>query len=187
VNENGFFMRTIFTVSLIFIFGSFTFSLNNPTFTSQKMTHYIGEEFQDGVVFFVYLGTDGVEHGLVVAKEEQALTRWQNRASLVGSNSMADGKSNSLKINASPAITYVHHFGEGWYLPSINELGLLWRTREKVDTNLSISGQVLSKTVYWSSTEHAALSALGFDFNGGYSGDPSFKTNHYTVRAIKSF
>ncbi len=180
-------MKTILVICLLMVLQSFTSSLQTNENIIQNTTHYIGEEFKDGIVFFVYLETDGSEHGLIVCKEEQLHTRWQNRASLVDATSMVNGLMNSSKIIGSPAITYVHHIGESWYLPSINELGLLWRSRNKIESILLAVGQSLSKTIYWSSTEHAELSALGFNFDGGYSGDPSFKTKHFTVRAIKSF
>lgn len=176
-------MKTVVASICLFISCSFC-----PAWRiTENLTHKVGDEYLEGVIFYLYTGTDGAEHGLIVAKEERQHVRWQNKATLVHANSMTDGQENTKLLTFSPARTYVESLGEGWYLPSISELGLLWGRRKEVNATLSRVGQPFSKTTYWSSTEYVELSALDFDFNGGYSGGRSLKTHHFTVRAIKQF
>ena len=176
-------MKTFLASVLLLFICSFSPAFNNK----QALLHKIGDEYQGGVIFYIYQGTDGFEHGLVVAKEERQHIRWQNKSTLVHANSMTDGDDNTKLLTFSPARTYVESLGGGWYLPSINELGLLWGSRKVVNSKLGTLGQPLSKTTYWSSTEYVELSALDFDFSGGYSGGRSLKSHHFTVRAVKKF
>lgn len=173
-------------VLAIFLFITTTL-LSSFSQVQKGMRHTVGEELEEGVIFYLFIGEDGKEHGLVVSKEEQINTRWQNAPSLVNANSMTDGEENTNLMTRSPARAYVESLGEGWYLPSINELSLLWMSREEANVTLNIVGKPISKTTHWSSTEYVDLSALDFDFDHGYSGGVSLKTHHFTVRAVKKF
>jgi hypothetical protein len=93
------------------------------------------------------------------------------------------------KMTGSPAATYIAGLGAGWYLPSIDELGLLYYNRYSAQKGLRTGGNtLLSNTAYyWSSTEYPPYSgAYHFNFGDGYA-LISGKTNSYSVRGVRAF
>jgi hypothetical protein len=161
-------------------------------FYSPNTTHYVGELYGGGIVFSVYKGSDGLEHGLIVALTEQESTKWQNTGALVNATRTEDGVFNTALMTGSPAANYITSLGAGWYLPSIDELGLLYYNRYNVQKALRAgSYTLLSNTaIYWSSTEYDATNAYGFIFGGGSGGgfnNGEDKTNLFTVRGVRTF
>jgi hypothetical protein len=150
-------------------------------------THYLGEAFDGGIIYYLYKGSDGLEHGLIVALTESTAT-WQTTATLVNANRTEDGAYNTALMTGSPAATYVATLGAGWYLPSIDELGLLYYNRYSAQKGLRTGGNTLLsyKTHYWSSTEYDAALAFTFVFNLALPHNNS-KTNTYSVRAVRAF
>jgi hypothetical protein len=75
-----------------------------------------------------------------------------------------------------------------WYLPSIQELNMLWNNYYTVSRALSqISGATqLSKSVYWSSSEYNDSYAWSFLFYPGGT-IASNKSNPDYVRAVRAF
>jgi hypothetical protein len=149
-------------------------------------SHYLGEAFDGGIIFNLYKGSDGLEHGLIVALTE-SVGEWQNPASLVNASRSWDGAYNSSWMTSSPAMAYVTGLGAGWYLPSIDELSILWHNRFYVNNALNSGGNtLLSNAVYWSSTEFDATTAFQFYFSNGYAPNAN-KTVAWSVRAVRSF
>lgn len=76
----------------------------------------------------------------------------------------------------SEALKKVKELGDGWRLPTINELQLIWESDYK---------ELLKKESYWSSSEDYSYYAWIFYFN---SGDTSAngKGNFYYVRAVRT-
>lgn len=150
-------------------------------------THYLGEAFNGGRIFHLYKGSDGLEHGLIVALTESAAL-WQSTISLVNANRTWDGTYNTGLMINSPAATYIATLGAGWYLPSIDELGKLYYNRFEVNNALFIGGNTLlsSTATYWSSNEYGLSSALYFTFLYGYAYDLN-KANSRNVRAVRAF
>jgi hypothetical protein len=150
--------------------------------------HYLGETFNGGVIYYLYKGSDGLEHGLIVAPTESTAA-WQTTATLVNANRTEDGAYNTTLMTGSPATTYIATLGAGWYLPSIDELGLLYYNRYSAQKGLRAGGNtLLSNTVaYWSSTEFNATAAYFFLFANGSAANTNNKTNAYAVRGVKSF
>jgi hypothetical protein len=150
-------------------------------------THYLGEPYLGGIIFYLYKGSDGLEHGLIVALTESTAA-WQTSPTLVNANRTEDGAYNTTLMTGSPAATYITSLGAGWYLPSIDELGLLYYNRYSAQKGLRAgSHTLLSNTAfYWSSTEYLATDAWNFGF---YSGDAAiyYKLNTYPVRAVRAF
>ena len=148
---------------------------------------YLGEEYLDGIIFYLYIGSDGQQHGLVVSKTG-TIAQWQSTTSTTNANRTEDGEYNTSVMTNSPAKTWVTGLGEGWYLPSIDEISLLWHNRFHVNkTARAIGSTLLSTTAsYWSSTEHHVTLAFYFNF---YYGHPSYgyKTDSYSVRAVRAF
>jgi hypothetical protein len=166
---------------------------------------YIGEPFGGGVIFALWMDNFGVEHGLIVATNEQSTSATYSNLSsaLIGPSAQSswDGLSNSNAIvsqsghTASAAklcLDLVSNGQSDWYLPAIDELNLLFNHRYLVNKALStISGaSPISVTAYyWSSTEYIFGSgsyAWGFTFYGGTASD-SFKYNTAFVRAVRAF
>jgi hypothetical protein len=151
-------------------------------------THYLGEAFNGGIIYYLYKGSDGLEHGLIVALTESTAT-WQTTGTLVNANRTEDGAYNTTLMTGSPAATYITSLGAGWYLPSIDELGLLYYNRYSAQKGLRAgSHTLLSNTAfYWSSTEFNATDAYFFDFHGGFAGSLYGKTSTFTVRGVRAF
>jgi hypothetical protein len=150
-------------------------------------THYLGEAFNGGIIYYLYKGSDGLERGLIVALTEST-GAWQTTATLVNANHTENGAFNTNLMTGSPAKNYVTGLGVGWYLPSIDELGLLYYNRYSAQKGLRSGGYTLlsSTTPYWSSTESNGPLAHIFGFNVGYA-NIDFKTYTYTVRGVRAF
>ena len=87
--------------------------VTGPTGPLGGFTHAIGEEKDGGIIFYLYRGLDGLEHGLIVSKTEQANTQWQSSTSLVNANRSWDGAYNTNLMTDSPAKDYVQSLGPG--------------------------------------------------------------------------
>jgi len=150
-------------------------------------SHYIGETFNGGVIYYLYKGSDGLEHGLIVSTTE-SIAKWQTTGVLVNADRSWDGVYNTNLITGSPAVNYIATLGPNWYLPSLDELILLHGSRFEVNKALFTNNQTLLSLslYYWSSTEYSASEALSYDFLTGYT-DVSGKTLNYGVRGVKSF
>jgi hypothetical protein len=78
-----------------------------------------------------------------------------------------------------------------WYLPSTDELSLLWHNRFNVNKSLSSIGlaSVLpNSATYWSSQEYFNNAAWNFVFlSGNATASAGAKNYPYYVRAIRAF
>jgi hypothetical protein len=168
---------------------------------SGNFTHYIGEEFGGGVVFYVWKDAQGQEHGLIVDKVDLSTGQaWSNITDIeIGpsAQSIWDGLSNSNAIvsqaghtNSAAALCLNSTNGgqTDWYLPSFQELNMLWSNYFAVARTLSqISGATLLQPArYWSSSEGGVYSAWYFLFTVGDASGYS-KTNSDYVRAVRAF
>lgn len=166
-----------------------------------NFTHYIGEEYGGGVIFHLWKDNAGVEHGLIVALTDQSISQaWSNVTSAgIGTSAQSswDGLSNSNSIvgqaghtssAAKLCLDLVSGGQSDWYLPSIQELNMLWNNYYTVSRALSqISGATqLSKSEYWSSSETTNNYAWYFTFSNGYTYYGS-KYSTYYVRAVRAF
>ena len=166
-------------------------------------SHYIGEQFGGGVIFHLWKDAQGVEHGLVVATTDQSIAQaWSNITNLVigqTAQSSWDGLSNSNAIvtqsgHTSSAAKLCLDLMSGaesdWYLPSIDELSLLWHSHFNVNKSLaSIGGASVlpNPAYYWSSSEEGNYTTWGFDFSTGSISYGNSKSNTYFVRAVRAF
>ncbi len=108
-------------------------------------------------------------------------------------SSDSDGKSNTDKVMARadsanyPAFKWCRAKGDEWYLPSKEELKLLYKVKDKVNKTLrDKSMNELGGSWYWSSTEKDSYSAwYVYMYHGGTIG--SYKNNDYYVRAVSDF
>ena len=171
-----------------------------------SFTHYIGEQFGGGVIFHLWKDAQGVEHGLIVALTNQSTSAaWSNVSStLIGPSAQSswNGLANSNAIVAQAGHTssaaklcldLVTEGQSDWFLPSIQELNMLWNNYYTVERSLSqIQGaSELSRATYWSSTEGDNSGAWYFYFDGGYANNYYYggdgKANTYHVRAVRAF
>ena len=152
---------------------------------------YLGQDTLGGIVFYIYIGSDGNQHGLIVNKNEST-AQWQSSGTPTYATRSWDGVYNTGLMTSSPASTYVNGLTDGgftdWYLPSIDELSILWHNRFHANNALNAGGfTLLSNTAYyWSSTEGNATYAFNFYFYYGYAFITS-KTSTYSVRAVRAF
>jgi hypothetical protein len=167
-----------------------------------NFAHYIGESFGGGVIFHLWKDSQGIEHGLIVDKTDLTPSTWSNISNLeigLSAQSSWDGLSNCNAIvsqlghissAAQLCLDLVSSGESDWYLPSVQELNILWNNYYTVAHSLSqISGGTqMQPAYYWSSTETNNIGAWYFFFtNGSAYNDYGFKNSSYYVRAIRAF
>jgi hypothetical protein len=155
--------------------------------------YYIGQVLSDGVVFYV---DETGNHGLVVGfNDASSFSPWGQSSSLLNASSLWDGDANSdlIAVGAleTDAVRRAQNYDggtAGWYLPSIDELSLLYQNRYAVNKALSVTPDAteIGFVKLWSSTEYDAIQAWKFSFDivgSGYSN----KTESMRVRAVRAF
>jgi hypothetical protein len=148
---------------------------------------HLGKDTLGGIVYYIYFGSDGNQHGLIVNKTESTAA-WQAIGTLTNANRTEDGAFNTALMTSSAAATYVTGLGAGWYLPSIDELNLLFNNRFSSNKALRAGGfTLLSNTaVYWSSTENGTTNAVNFNFYNTPTTNYN-KNIARSVRAVRAF
>ncbi|MFT5275048.1 MAG: hypothetical protein ACI9J2_001583 [Saprospiraceae bacterium] len=140
-----------------------------------------------GIVYYI---TNGGLNGLEAAPSDQGVAEWGCDGTITGASGLAigDGAANTAAILAAGlcaggsaaelASNYAGGGCTGWYLPSRDELDLLYNQRGVVggfDTGF-----------YWSSSESSSVAAWGRSFGNGGQG-VSGKGNALGVRAVRAF
>jgi hypothetical protein len=166
--------------------------------------HYIGEVFGGGVIFHLWKDNSGAEHGLVVDLNDlSGASGWSNvDNTLIGLSAQSywNGLGNSNSIvsqighTSSAAVLCLNSTSSGqsdWYLPSIQELNMLWNNYFNVSMTFSqIPGTTqMDPSGYWSSTEYDIKSAWGMAFDSGttYANSSYNKNTIKRVRAVRTF
>jgi hypothetical protein len=178
-------------------------ALNSST-SNNGFSHYVGELYGGGVVFHVFRDAGGVEHGLIISLADLSTSyQWSNINSLqIGTNaeSVWNGPANTSAIITQPGHTTSaaalcdNYAGGGftdWYLPSIQELNMLWNNLYNVNRTLDSDGNpssiIIAPQYYWSSTEISATVALGFnEYVGTTAGGDKDASPQY-VRAVRAY
>ena len=184
-----------------------TGTTQNPYKINSAPTHFAGELFGGGVIFYVdHTG----EHGLIVSLTDISIEIWSNVYDSVGvaASSPWNGQTNTTAIinqaghNKSAAKVCSDYtnsdYGTGiysdWYLPAINELSLIYKNiyevNKTLDTDKNSSSISLFYKPYWSSTENLNIYARNYAYffnfetfeNATYS-----KSNPLLVRAVRAF
>uniref|UniRef100_UPI00404816E0 hypothetical protein n=1 Tax=Algoriphagus sp. TaxID=1872435 RepID=UPI00404816E0 len=150
-------------------------------------THYLGELFNGGIIYYLYKGSDGSEHGLIVALTESNKA-WQSSPVLrTFADRTDDGAYNTNLMTNSLAADYVASLGSGWYLPSNDELILLYTNRFTVQKALRAGGYTpLYNHAYSTSTEKDTNNGYILNFDTG-SVVVGRKTDGRPVRGVRSF
>ena len=166
-----------------------------------SFTHYLGEAFGGGVIYHLWKDNLGQEHGLIVDINDLSLNEtWSNiTGNQVGSaQSTWNGLGNSNAIVAQPGhvssaaslcLNSTNGGQTDWYLPSIDELSVLWQNRFIVNKSLSSVGGSAPLPItgtLWSSTEWNYMYAWMFGFTDA-SSSFAIKTNAMSVRAVRTF
>ena len=187
--------------------------------SSKEKIYSIGEIYdKDGVKGIVAVLYDGGRHGVVMSLDEACLswnTLSRKKQKIVGATDHYDGMANMQAVEKFiakngmswsdfPAFEWCRNKGEGWYLPSINEIwsaGTMYmggsrnmanrRHRKNYNTNLEMAGgKVINNLMYYySSTEdkdkrYALYSHMNSEppyTNSEYKGEELF------VRAFHKF
>ena len=178
----------------------------NATAGSGSTTFSVGDFAQGGIVFWV---DETGQHGLVAAKEDQSTgVRWYagtyGNTQAKGDGPFSGEANTSIIIAAQVAIgddgsTYAARicnelqvteggktYGD-WYLPSKEELNLMYQNKATIDATAGVNGgSGFARSYYWSSTEGGSSNAWGQYFDGGYQNGYS-KGSTCRVRAVRAF
>lgn len=161
-----------------------------PTEKIYKVGDYYNDGVKEGVVFEV---TPDGRHGKIVSMTTSVL-QWTSdkveRKRLIGANSRTDGVANMAVVKAIdgwqskyPAFKWCADLGEGWYLPAIEELKVVYKNRDKLNSKLT---DKLSNW-YWSSTECNKFCAWLVSMYYGYADGNLGKYSNFYVRAVAKF
>lgn len=169
----------------------------------------LGDFTQGGIVFWV---DETGEHGLVCAKSDQGGSIPWYAGTFGNTQAKGDGPF-AGKINTQIIIGAMASIGDDgsvfaarvcnelqvmengktygdWYLPSKEELNLLYLNRAAIDATAQINGggvfQTASDATYWSSTEISNTNAWRHRFDNGLQITTDKDTNA-NVRAIRAF
>ena len=178
----------------------------NATAGSGSTTFSVGDFAQGGIVFWV---DETGQHGLVAAKEDQSTgVRWYagtyGNTQAKGDGPFSGEANTSIIIAAQVAIgddgsTYAARicnelqvteggktYGD-WYLPSKEELNLMYQNKATIDATAGVNGgSGFASAYYWSSTEYGNYSAWRQNFdNGGHGSNDKDDTLY--VRAVRAF
>jgi hypothetical protein len=151
-------------------------------------THYIGESYGGGIVF--YVDSSG-QHGLIAATADQSPGIWWYNGTFTTTNAIRDGigagmyNTQLIIANEGPGWDAgqicANYQGGGygdWYLPSKYELNLSFQQQ-------GVVGGFVPDT-YWSSTEDSSDVAWAQTFNNGVQYFTN-KSEMEHVRAIRAF
>ena len=155
----------------------------------------LGEKYQGGII--AYIDNTG-EHGLIAAKKDQSTgIQWHNGSNIaIGASGTAigTGKSNTTKIvqvqgNGSYAAKLCDNLVidgyDDWFLPSKDELNILYQNRYLIGGFTTNSDY---DNYYWSSSEYSNPCVWRQDFKSGeQKGFESLKSSKYRVRAVREF
>lgn len=163
----------------------------------QDMVRVIGNRYQGGIIF--YIDRTG-EHGLVAGRKDLSIgIPWYNGSFIATGatgTAIGTGLANTHKIiKAQGAGNYAAKLCAdlvdgpytGWYLPSKDELDLMYRTiGPAAPAPLTNVGKFDSRATYWSSSEDSADLVWVQSFLFGDQGNID-KLFPFHVRAVRAF
>ena len=158
-------------------------------------THYIGESYGGGIVFYVF---DNGQHGLIAATSDQSDARWyggsytntcaradgvgaglKNTAIIIANQGPVDGNTFAARICNEYTVTVGGVTYGDWYLPSKHELNLMYLQMEAIGN--------FEPSRYWSSTEVSSNYAWSQYFADGSQSSTVNKPSSGVVRPIRLF
>ncbi len=177
-----------YTISGISELQDVPYALHANTADCLVSGYFPGQDTLGGIVYYVYYDSAGQQHGLIVSKTETT-AQWQDITSLVYADRTEDGSYNFTLMTNSPAKDWIiSNLGENWYLPSVDELSILWHHRFHANRALRAGSHALlsSTAYYWSSTENSASNAFFVAFSNGNASNYN-KTDARLIRAVRAF
>ena len=171
---------------------------DNKTVTGApyKVGDYYNDGVKEGVVFVVY---DGGYHGKIVSVDESR-ELWVGETvceNVTAATSKGDGMDNMSKIKKQPnwksnypAFAWCASLGNGWYLPAVDELLLIYENKSIINRMLNEKGYgEVVDDLYWSSTEveEEPDCAWYVHMNDGDSNYNSKNYIEFSVRAVSAF
>lgn len=155
-----------------------------------KVGDFYDDGTKKGVVFEV---SEGGKHGKIVSLNEKKIKWSTDSKTLVGADSPTDGRLNTDVVMRRKdraeysAFKWCREQGEEWYLPSKEELLVLYRAKGLVNKTLTQNSyQEIRDYRYWSSTEKDEFCAWGVIMASGYTRYGN-KYDFYYVRAVSAF
>jgi len=160
----------------------------------------VGQKYQGGIIAYV---DDTGKHGLIAAPSDQSTgIRWNNDSffgvTTATGTEIGTGKNNTDRIvqmqgDGAYAAKLCHDLVidsyNDWFLPSMDELNMLYQNRLKI-------GGFVYKGAYWSSSEYNGPFGSSYEdggtyaflqeFYGGYQYF-FFKSSTCRVRAVRAF
>ena len=142
---------------------SHQYSSYNQSQSSYSKTYKVGDYYdangKQGVVFVV---TPDGKHGKIVGLNNLGRMKWDD------------------------AIAACRNLGNGWRLPSKEELLAIYKVKSTLNSTLAAVGDELPSVSHWSSTEYNSDCAWFVYMNAGRTYDGSKNDNRY-VRAVSAF
>jgi len=168
----------------------------NSTGGSSGSSHFIGESYGGGIVFYVY---DNGQHGLIAATVDQSTgIRWyggsntntraradgvgaglKNTAIIIANQGPVDGNAFAATLCNEYSVTVGGVTYGDWYLPSKYELNLLYLQKSVVGG--------FANWYYWSSTENNSITAWYQVFDTGSQNIYLKQIYSLYVRAVRAF
>ena len=168
-----------------------------PADEGYKVGDYYCDSVKEGIVFEVY---DGGKHGKIVSLDE-GTAKWAVRALAHRATDATSSNNGMVNLNEIknlsnwetnyPAFAWCASLGDGWYLPSRDELLLIYENRVAVNNGLVEKGRnKMSQTFHWSSSEMENELAWGCGFSeDSFLGGNGYDEKHLneSLRAVCAF
>ncbi len=128
----------------------------------------------------------------------EGVAKWSTQKQYCHATDWSDASYNMARIMAMPnwatdypAVRWCTGLGEGWYLPTIRELRVIYENKKKIDEVLSRNGMATlgskNKDAYiHSSSEYSANYTYNLNFKYGFDNDLG-KNTEKAVRAVYAF
>jgi hypothetical protein len=163
---------------------------SSKTSAPYKVGDYYNDGKKEGVVFAV---SNNGYSGKIVGLEQNDC-RWSEKDARTGATSKSDGMYNMQKIrslqnwqNDYPAFEWCASLGDGWYLPALKELNVIYAQRAVINNTLKAKGKPeLENSWHLSSTQYDKSCAWLVDMNDGDTFRYA-KPIHIDVCAVAAF
>lgn len=130
----------------------------------KEKTYKLGDLYvngdKKGIVISV---TEDGKHGKIISLNQGKDIRWSITQERLGCDNYDDGKSNCqfiVNLKNYPAMGWC--INKGWYLPSSNEMQIIYKHLDLINTSLKKNGgdKISPFTQYWTSTEKDSRQAI---------------------------